>query len=451
MAALSSRVSVTISVLDVLPSKQDFGTIMLAGYTDAFTTVSQTFTTQADMLTAGFTAGDPEYLAAGALLAANPNVGTFKYGRLGGLSDGVEQQVKLTPAAANTTIYYVAITPLSGTEVIASFTSDGTATVPEITLGVTTAFNLLGVNWTMTDNTTHVTITNDNTGEYAAIRAYTNDPNDNTAPLWTRDEETADNGLNADLTALAASDNNWYGLIVPQVQSGAGIAVVAAWAETNKKLYGYCTPDEDTLGSGGSDICATLKASSYNYTWGIHSREPGDYPDANWMSRMFTETPGAATWAYKTLNGVTVQAYTGTQITNLTGNYGNMYDTTAGVNVTWPGKCASGRYIDIQRLIDWLEAEVQTNIYAVLANNKKVPFTAKGIAMIEGAIREAFKQGVDNGGISDDSGDEFTITMPDLADVSTANKTARILTPVTAQATLAGAIHQVTMTITLSI
>jgi hypothetical protein len=104
--------------------------------------------------------------------------------------------------------------------------------------------------------------------------------------------------------------------------------------------------------------------------------------------------PGSWTAAFKEIAGVPAGAYTGTQRTNLTGKNGNFYEPTAGTNIAWEGKSAQGQFIDITQFVDWLEARLAEAIFEKLVNAKKIPYTAKGIAVIEGAVRQVLKTGV---------------------------------------------------------
>jgi hypothetical protein len=88
---------------------------------------------------------------------------------------GTSRSQTLTPTAANNTVYTVTISVFKesdwgyfGPQLVtfsASFTSDGTATVAEITAGLTAAINLVGAAYgvTATDGTTLVTVTSNTT------------------------------------------------------------------------------------------------------------------------------------------------------------------------------------------------------------------------------------------------------------------------------------------------
>jgi hypothetical protein len=77
----------------------------------------------------------------------------------------------------------------------------------------------------------------------------------------------------------------------------------------------------------------------------------------------------------------------------------------------------------------------------LLVNSPKVPYTNAGITAIEGEIRRSLTEGVTNDFIATEPA--FTVTTPNVSDVSQADKANRVLRNVTFQATLSGAIHVV--------
>ena len=136
------------------------------------------------------------------------------------------------------------------------------------------------------------------------------------------------------------------------------------------------------------------------------------------------------------------------QRTAITSTSGNFYVTEASVNATFWGTTGED-YIDITRGIDWLRIRMQEDLVALMLAQAKIPFTDKGIAMVEAKIQKRLQEGVRTGLLAPLS--EDPVTVPLAEDVSTANKTARTLTGVTFTADLAGAIHEVTVTGTVSV
>ena len=445
MSELNNIIDVDVYLSDVGVSKPNFSTMMIVASHDLWDDAVREFNSLTELVDAGVPLGHAIYKAATAWLSPSPNSAPFKVGKR---SNQVAQEVKLTPTAADSRKYTVEVTEQDGTLQTIEFTSDATATVAEICTGIVAAAVAASLtDITFTDDTTHVTITNDTDGEYFAVRAYTDAPSDETAPLWTRNEETADAGIAADLTAILGADPDFYYFVPADVQDHAGLVAAAAWATSNKRMMLATSPDEDILGSGSSDVASTIKATTNYYAVLTHSRRPYEYPTGSVTSYMGTIDPGKGSWYFKTVSGPTGQRYTSTQKSNATGKNCNIYAVIAGANRFIDGKTLGGRFIDLQVGIDWFKAEAQTELATLLSAADKIPFTEAGFAQIEAALSAVCGRGERQSFI--DSG--WTVTMPDLDDVSDADKTARTLTGIMISARVAGAIHTLNVSVYLGV
>lgn len=80
-------------------------------------------------------------------------------------------------------------------------------------------------------------------------------------------------------------------------------------------------------------------------------------------------------------------------------------------------------------------------MYFRLINKKKIPYTRAGFTLIEAEIRSVLAQGVQNGGIADDT--PFTVITPDPLNIPQMTRTARQAGTFTFEARLAGAVDNV--------
>lgn len=251
------------------------------------------------------------------------------------------------------------------------------------------------------------------------------------------------------LNALIEEDNDWYGLTLARLKTKHNIINVASWAEGRTKIFGACNSDADVLSNGAGNVLAKLKAKAYNRTFFIYSDTPGDHPESSWAAGQLAEEPGAATWMFKTLPGVTVDLLTSTERTNVLNNNGNVYVPQNGVNMTEQGKMASGQFIDIIHGRDWLEARIAEDIFAQLKKSKKIPYTNKGAGVLEGLVRARLRDAVNKGVLTDD--EEFTVTVPKVADQMVNDRAARYFPGIKFDAKLAGAVHKVQVRGTISV
>jgi hypothetical protein len=127
----------------------------------------------------------------------------------------------------------------------------------------------------------------------------------------------------------------------------------------------------------------------------------------------------------------------------------NTYEYVGGVDITQRGTVAAGEYIDIIRGVDWLTSTIQTNVYNLLVNSPKIPYTDSGITAVEAQIRQALQLGIDNNFIA--SSPPYQIFVPTAASVPSNDKANRILRNVKFQATLAGAIQAIQIQGTVSV
>jgi len=256
---------------------------------------------------------------------------------------------------------------------------------------------------------------------------------------------------NTALTALIETYNDFYGIVI-QSRDAADLALVGTWANANKKFFFGCSADPDALTGRNVDREAYL----------IHDNEAADYPECAWAGKMLAKVPGSATFKWKTLSGQNASSFTLTQLTAIRTNNGQAIQEQAGVTFVNEGKATSGEFIDIILGQDWVEDQLNIGLLGLFIRNDKISFDNRGIAQVEGVVRDVLKRAGDNGIIaaavteaekttSDDKIYLYTVTVPDRADVSANNRATRTLTDVKFNYTTAGAIHKVTVTGLISV
>lgn len=179
----------------------------------------------------------------------------------------------------------------------------------------------------------------------------------------------------------------------------------------------------------------------YTYTYQIDETinsvsETDECIESAWLGKMLTKQPGSATYALKTLQNVSAYSLTSSKLNKLRGKNCNTYMSVAGINITQNGQVASGEYIDVVQGIDYLKAKIQNEIFTVLAQNDKIPYTDSGVQMIIAPLKTALDSAVSYGILS-----EYDVEFPEVANVSQINKGNRLLPDINFTGTLAGAIH----------
>jgi hypothetical protein len=404
-------------------SVQGFGVACIFGPSNRFMDPIRYYTDPSDMLADGFLTSDPEYIDAVEICSQNPRPAQFAVSHF---TTPIKQVDTITPTAVNATLYKVTI---GATDY--SYTSDADATVAEIVAGLIALINGDANAVVIATGTTTLILT-------AKVAGAGFDTSINASPNMVLVHTTANHSIVDDIASLQQIDDSWYGVLVTSRNSD-DIKQVAAYIETQKKLYIASSSESGITTTSTTDLASYLKGKNYERTALIRLGDPSTAPDAAWVGRMFPTTPGSSNWKFKTLIGITADNLTNTAINNAQGKNANTYITIGGVDITTEGVVSSGEYIDVTVFIDWLVANIESAVYSVFVNNDKVPYTNKGIAQVENAIRGVLQQGQDNGGLA--AG--WTVTVPDVADVSSQDKAARVLNNVRFDATLAGAINKV--------
>ena len=434
-SAIDQIIDVQISLQAQSVPQPGFGVPLILGSSNRFSERIRFYAQASEMLDDGFQVSDPEYIHAveateQALVPSQFAIGK-RVAAVAQVSTVVISQV------VNSFAYTVTIN-----DVVSTYTSDNTATGSEIQAGLIAAINTSAIPGITASagSGTDVLITGDAYGTVftqsvsAHLSISTTTPPVNVA---------------SDIAAIQDVDDTWYGLITTS-KVKEEILNAAAYIETQKKIYVAASSDSAVKSSSSTtDVGYILKGKAYNRTALMWSGTASDGPDAAWVGGQLPQVPGASTWMFKSLVGITPDKFTSSERNTLIGQPQvptpgknvNIYEVVGGVPITREGIMASGRFIDITIGVDWFEATAQVNIYTQLVNNPKIPYTDLGGAVIENAIRQTIEQGITNGLI--DGKSPYSVSVPPVLSISQNNRAARILDGVKFEFRLAGAFHHI--------
>lgn len=442
MPTLTDVVDITVSVAGAQLATPPFNVPLILSTSARFSERLRLYSSIDALEGDGFVEADPEHQVASCLLAPQNRISLFALGRLANLPT---QRFALTPVAQNSTAYQVEI-GLPGTSAqVATYTSDSSATVAEITAGLKTAIDALSIaGVTTSDQTTYLRITmpaGDNLHLKSLNRA-----------LLRIAQDHADPGVQADLSAIEAYNSGWYA-ILNAFNSPAMGTQIAAWVQTRTKAFvADCdeTLSAQSVATSATDLMAVINANSYDRSLPILNTASDEFLGATWLGTMFTRDPGAgATWAFKTLAGQSASDWNDTERANIKARNGNFYYDLSNRDVTFQGQVGGGEFFDTQPWgIDWLSSQAQTEVATLFFNSDKVPFTKEGMQQIAAHLLKALHTGVTRGLLSPSP--EPTVIMPDYSTISDNDKAARLLQGVVAEATLARAVHKTKVRIHLA-
>jgi hypothetical protein len=385
---LSDIVEVNISIAELAPSLPGQGLALLLGdvtedqaleFGDDLTVevAPATWQTQLDGL--GFTGADPMWVA---------------------LSDFFAQSLK--PSAALIGRRDTAVAQVVDVQVVANGAGDYSITVQgeiaEVTIAAETItqirdlllaeVNLLElaapVEVTATAVSTDIVrLTSDNAGV-----PFTYDiasPGDNKIEL---DAETAGYGIADDVTAILGERGDWYALF-GDWRTTPEILIAAEVIEPMERIYLAQSADglANTPGSD-SDVGSLLLALNYMRSSVMYSSNSAQWVEGALLGRMLPERPGSKSFANKTLASVTGDVFTST--TGLTNkNYGWLESLTAFVpprSVTRQGKAASGTFLDLVVLRDYLAQQLRILAYELATSD--LPYTDIGGSTIKARVKQ---------------------------------------------------------------
>ena len=443
MASLDRIVNCLISLNTTGLSVEGFNTMLVVGAHAHSLARVETYTQASDMISAGFSDTDPVYLAAVDAFSQTPKPAQVKIGRRQAASVAVTV-ASLTSAG----VYKLTVSYLDDNsnivEKVYSYTNAG-GTAGDILTGLKEQIDADSTA-VVTAAVSVDTLTLTTTGGDAFAVATSANMAQSVASVTEAIPET--------MAAIQQYDNDWYGwVLASRVQ--ADIIAAANWTESVRKLFGTAIAEAGAYNPESTTDTGYLlyNGNYYRTFWFYHKDAATDFPEAAVMARCFAILPGGETWANKKLAGVTTDPLTETQYIAITKKNGNTFERFRNVSITQNGKVAAGEWIDVIRFRDWLQEEITVNVFNALVNNDKIPYTDEGIAIIEAQIRQALELGTRRGGIApieyDEDGNEnygYTISVPLSSSISANQKATRVLQDVSFTARLAGAIHVVEIT-----
>lgn len=262
---------------------------------------------------------------------------------------------------------------------------------------------------------------------------------------------TPDAGLATDLSAILAVDHDWYGIVLDE-QSSDMIVAAAAWTQSRRKLFVAQSADTACAdGASESDVLSLLKDAGYTHTVPVFYPATGasdGWIAAGILGNRLPDDPGSDTWAFKTCPGIAARDITTSQHEAVLAKNGNTYETVGGVAIFYPGKTPAGEWADISRGIDWLVTRMRERLFAAQIGSRRIPYTQNGIDLVGSMVRAQFTEGQRVGFLDDAV--QPVVNVPRIGDISLEVRATRSLPAVTGSAKVAGAIHDLTVTSTVT-
>ncbi len=279
-------------------------------------------------------------------------------------------------------------------------------------------------------------------------------------------QATITNGIDAEvlvqsaLNRIDAKDNTWYAFaFTKETRDNTDVEDAASWAEPLIKQFYTVTNNESTKSSASTtDIAFFLNSQGYRRTWVQYSTFPDEYPEVSASGRAatvdfdldnstltlkFKISPTITPQIELTTADLVVFRAKGTNAYIIVANSTMISDSIMSVGV--------GVYQDTIHGVDWLQNEMETNVFNRLYQSlTKVPLTDEGGAILEREVIAALDQGVRNGLIAPGEDIDgvflplgYITSVQKVVDIPAADIAARIGPTITFTAIGAGAIHSI--------
>lgn len=313
-------------------------------------------------------------------------------------------------------------------------------------------------------------ITTTTTGATATIGFATNTPLSLALGLQSTQASPPINGVSAE--ALVAAINNalnassdWYGLnVVAPSTSDADILAAAQLIEglDQSRVFGVTTSDTNALDStSNTDIAYKLKQLKLSRTF-VQYSSTSPYAAAALFGRAFSVNfqgnNTTITLKFKQEPTVVAEQLTASQAKALKDKNANVFvEYNNDTAIIQEGVMCDGSFIDERHGLDWLQNDLQTDIWNLkYTNTTKIPQTEQGINRYCARIEARLDQAVRNGLVAPGqwNGDPFGalqagdylpkgyyVFANSIDEQSQADREARKAPPIQVAIKLAGAVH----------
>lgn len=485
MAGLSVNdvVSVIIQMSPVASPLRNFGSLLILGDSDIIDTQSRyRLYTSLSSIATDFGSTSPEYLAAVLFFSQSPAPAQCYVGRW---------------AASNTSGRLIGATLSASQQMMSNFTAILNGGVNFVIDGV--AKNLTGLNFSGQTNLNGVasTIQSALSGSATVVwnSAYGRFEVKSSTTGTSSSVSFATTGGGSDISSLigltsaqggisvsgilaeSITDsvntflnltNNWYGLQIAAatpIQDSDYVNVASAIEATgasSSRIFGVTTQESAALlSSSTTDLPALLKAGGYSRTFCQYSSS-NPYASASIFGRNFSVnfqgSNTTITTKFKQEPVIVAETITETQAAALQAKNCNVFvNFNNDTAIIKEGTMANGFFFDEVHGTDWLQNQLQTDVYNLLYTSPtKIPQTDAGINQIAAVVTQDLQLAVNNGLVAPGvwtgpaigalvSGQflstGFYVFQPAIATQSISDRQARKAPPIQAAIKLAGAVH----------
>lgn len=427
----SDFVQVSVAFTPLSVPFENFGTLMIMGDSNVID-VGQRFRQYTTILqvSADFTSDKPEYQAAVVFFEQSPQPSILYIGRwASGATSGLLHAAQLSPTQqllSNFTSitngsFHISIDgsahDISGLNFSAALNLNGVASVVQTAL-VSAFTSGVTCKWNSSFGRFEIQSSTSGTGSsvsYGSTIGTIGSTTDISTLLGLTSASGASppvSGIAAEsalaaVQALSGATSAWYGImdatVVALTQSDYIAIAAFILASSRSRIFGTTITNSACLDpTQTSDTASVLQSINNRRVFWMYSSS-NLYAVATMFGRGFTVDFAAnnstITLAYKQAPGIIGENLNETQFATLIAKGGNVdIKVNNGAIMLWNGQMANGYWFDEVQGIDWLQNQIQTDVFNLLYTiTTKVPQTDAGSDLIAATIAQACEAGVNNG------------------------------------------------------
>lgn len=215
-------------------------------------------------------------------------------------------------------------------------------------------------------------------------------------------------------------DHDWYFVLTADSELADQLAVADFIEAKDYKKYVTIAEDSETRNA--------FKTKDYAHTIVFYHTVANEEPDAALIGELGNQQVGSITWKFKTLKGITPIDVTKEELQLIHEDGAIAYVMKSGEPQTSEGIVVAGEYIDVMHGRDWMKFNMEKSIQQAFKNEKKIPYTNKGIALLESQVTTVLEQGATFGIVEKDDGNNplYTIKTVPRSEVSIEDLNSRV-------------------------
>lgn len=282
------------------------------------------------------------------------------------------------------------------------------------------------------------------------------------------DIDTATNAaaIKAELDAIYAADPEWYWLCIDSaMRDDAFLDGLIEWVEAKNKLAILDTNDAGHESQNNTTCISARHKGTVERTATFYHTDATEFPAMGWAAYLgtfnFDDANSAYTGKFKRLRGIApinkgsaaVQAITGfiPQLgqSETAGHMANTYVDIGGRDHVAEGSVLTANvFVDEIHATDWIIARTEEELFGILLNNARIPYTDAGMEQLASAARTVMQLATRAGLVAEDLNPEtglyepaVRITVPSVFSVPESQRKARIAPAISVRFRYTGAVH----------